>query len=56
MMILISIITIIFILIDAFYDRGITIPLKWFLSDGAPSPKIVAMPIVLRENYIFIYS
>ena len=34
---------------DAFYDRGITFPINCFLNNGAPSPKIVGMPILFRK-------
>ena len=34
---------------DASYDRGSTFPLKCFLNDGDPQPKIVGMPILFRE-------
>ena len=35
---------------DAFYDRGITFPINCFLNNGAPSPKIVGMPILFRKR------
>ena len=40
---------------DAFYDRGITFPLKRFMNDGALQPKIVAMPILFRKM-TFLYT
>ena len=33
----------------AFYGRGSTYPLKRFLNEGVPLPKIVGKPILLRK-------
>ena len=41
--------------IDAFYDRGSTLPLKCFLNNGASQPKIVRKPILFRKNEVFVY-
>ena len=43
---------------NAFYDRGTssTFPLKWFLNDGIPSPKVVGMPINLDSKMTFTYT
>ena len=34
---------------DEFYDRGSTFPRKCLLTDWAPQPKIVGMPMLFRK-------
>ena len=41
---------------DAFYDRGITFPLKYFLNDEVPQPRVLGLPILFRKNDIFVCS
>lgn len=38
---------------DALTDRGSTFLLKWFVNDGIPQAKVVAMPILFRRNAFF---
>ena len=41
--------------VDAFfYDRGGTFPLKRFLNDGVPKPKVVGMSILFRKMTCFL--
>ena len=42
-------------LVEAFYDRGRTFPLKCFLDDGAPLSKIVGRPTLFRKIF-FLYA